>query len=75
MKVFKLNWEYPYSIIHNQVNPDLNTVLEYGNVLIGEYFLVVKDIKTDNVCSFVLTGMTNKEALYKCVYNDFKSNE
>lgn len=72
MKIFKLNCEYRYSAIQNEICYDSMEIFEYGVVLIGEYFLVVRDIRTNIVCSFVLTGMTNKETIYKCIYNDFK---
>jgi len=70
-KDFKLDSEFQYANIENFIDDDDNfTLTEYGKILIGEHFIVLKDIH-DLVISFVLTGYGVNGAIYKVVYTDF----
>lgn len=44
---------------------------EYGKELIGENFLVFKEVESKRVCSFILTGGVGGDYVYKCIWNEF----
>jgi len=71
IKDFKLDSEFYYSSIDNFNDENCNfTLTEYGENLIGENFLVLKD-NGGSVISFVSTGYGTNGIIYKVVYTDF----
>jgi hypothetical protein len=67
---FELDKTYSYSKLEKWVEDDDElTLSEWGEELIGENFLVIKNDFSDEVISFVLIGVSG-EYIYKVVYMD-----
>lgn len=71
LRDYKIGGAYHYtSLIENKEtidNPFIN-LKEYGNYLIGEHFIVIKDFK--RTVSFMLESYsTQYGGVYKCIYN------
>lgn len=68
---FGITKEYYFSVIEKEVN-DFVDLVEYGPETVGENFIVLKSNESNKVCSFILTGGTSKDFIYKCIYNDWQ---
>ena len=68
--VFREEKSYPYVDIEKQAEKENKTIDKYGNVIIGEHFLVLRSEENDLITSFVLDGATANQYIYKCIYTD-----
>jgi len=59
--------EYSYPEIEDIASSENCILEEYGNEMIGEHFIVVKNLETDSLYSFCLTSVS-REYNYKCVF-------
>ena len=70
MKKLELHKEYGYNTIKVQLSEIKYEEIEHGSYYIGENFLVFKNLNTGDVCSFVLSGATSSQGIFKLIYKD-----
>jgi hypothetical protein len=66
----KENKNYTYSKVEEFAEKNDFDLEELGNNQVGENFLILKSNSKDISISFVLTGSSNKDFIYKCIYSD-----
>lgn len=64
---WELYKDYDFNFIEKTYNTDANYLTEYGNGIVGEDFICIKDVE-DNVLSFVLDGTTNTDFIYRLIW-------
>jgi hypothetical protein len=72
MEQVKKNQDYKYGIISQFARENEYEMEEYGNCVIGENFLVLRN-EDNKVISFMLTETTFDYSMWTCIYNDFET--
>ena len=71
---YRVNNSYLYSSLHGESSYYEHQ--EHGSFLVGEHFIVIKEVESGKIASFVLDGARSSgESIYRCVYSDFEDNE
>jgi len=66
---FEIYKTYKFSTIEDYTEKNQMNIIEHGENLIGEDFIIIKDSKNKTI-SFVLTGTQGDDYLYQCIYKD-----